>query len=118
MLESVHTTGQATWSDDQLLVLQRRGYPEECYFTFSYSPVEDDAGKVCGIFSALTETTERVLAGRRAQVAQELAAGLAEAYSTESVAQQALAVLAVLRLWMYPALLCIASKTTDRPLLG
>ncbi len=94
MLESVHTTGQATWSDDQLLVLQRRGYPEECYFTFSYSPVEDDAGKVCGIFSALTETTERVLAGRRAQVAQELAAGLAEAHSTESVAEQALAVLA------------------------
>ena len=35
MLDRVLTLGDATWSDDQLLLLERRGYPEECYFSFS-----------------------------------------------------------------------------------
>ena len=34
MLESVFRTGKATWSDNQLLLLRRNGFPEECYFTF------------------------------------------------------------------------------------
>src|SRR5579872_3472029 len=39
MLEGVMQRGEATWSDDLLLMLERSGYPEECYFTFSYSPI-------------------------------------------------------------------------------
>ena len=37
MLDGVIKTGKATWSDDLLLMLQRFGYPEECYFSFSPS---------------------------------------------------------------------------------
>ena len=39
MLDGVVASGEATWSDDQLLLLERRGYAEECYFSFSFSPV-------------------------------------------------------------------------------
>ena len=38
-IERVLHGGQATWDDKLLLFLQRSGYPEETYHTFSYSPV-------------------------------------------------------------------------------
>ena len=46
MLEGVFETGVATWSEDLLLVMDRNIPREENYFTFSYSPIRDDAGKV------------------------------------------------------------------------
>jgi signal transduction histidine kinase len=72
MLQGVMATGTATWSDDQLLLLDRNGYVEECYFTFSYSPIHDEAGQVGGVFTAVTETTGRVLGERRLRVLRDL----------------------------------------------
>ena len=40
----VLATGEATWDEGLLLFLERSGYPEETYHTFSYSPVLDDDG--------------------------------------------------------------------------
>ncbi|RYZ20990.1 MAG: hypothetical protein EOO16_14660, partial [Chitinophagaceae bacterium] len=57
--------GISTWSEDQLLVMNRHGYEEETYFTFSYSPVLNEEGVVSGLFCACIETTEKVLAARR-----------------------------------------------------
>jgi hypothetical protein len=65
MLDRVLTRGDATWSEDQLLLLERRGYPEECYFSFSFSPVHGANGGVDGIFTAVIENTGRVLGERR-----------------------------------------------------
>lgn len=59
--------GTATWSEDQVLYMNRHGYVEETYFTFSYSPIVDDSGSVSGLFCACIETTEKVLAARRIQ---------------------------------------------------
>ena len=39
MLAGVMERGEATWADDLMLLLERNGYAEECYFTFSYSPI-------------------------------------------------------------------------------
>ena len=50
MLEGVFATGDATWSEDFLYVLNRNLPREEGYFTFSYSPIRDDCGAVNGIF--------------------------------------------------------------------
>src|SRR6516164_1811321 len=55
MWESVFATGEATWSEDFLYVLDRNLPHEEGYFTFSYSPIWDDAGAVGGIFCACNE---------------------------------------------------------------
>lgn len=65
LLDHVMMTGIATWSEDQLLVLNRHGYSEECYFTFSYTPIWEPSGLVGGIFIAVYETTQQILSERR-----------------------------------------------------
>jgi len=72
MSDSVFATGEATWSEDLLLVLKRSLPREECYFTFSYSPIRDDAGSIGGVFCAATETTERVVGERRLRTLRDL----------------------------------------------
>ena len=47
-IEHVLRTGEATWDEALLLFLERSGYPEETYHTFSYSPLADDDGRVAG----------------------------------------------------------------------
>ena len=56
--------GTSTWSEDQVLYMNRHGYVEETYFTFSYSPVMDESGSVGGLFCACIETTGKVVATR------------------------------------------------------
>ncbi len=85
MLEGVLTQGEATWSDNQMLPLVRNGYVEECYFTFSYSPIRDETGGIGGVFTAVTETTGQVLGGRRLRTLHELAERTAEAQSASEV---------------------------------
>lgn len=81
MLDGVITTGEATWSDDLLLQLQRYGYSEECYFSFSFSPIRIETGAIGGVFTAVMETTERLIAERRLNTLRELAARIADADS-------------------------------------
>jgi PAS domain S-box-containing protein len=57
--------GEATWAEDMHLVMQRNGYPEDTWYTFSYSPIRDESGGIGGMFCACTETTAKVLAERR-----------------------------------------------------
>ena len=47
--ESVLRTGKATWDEGLLLFLERQGFPEETYHTFSYSPVPDGGGGIGGM---------------------------------------------------------------------
>ena len=61
-LDGVLKRGEATWSEDLLLPLERYGYLEEAYFTYSYSPIRAADGRVGGAFTAVFETTERVSA--------------------------------------------------------
>jgi signal transduction histidine kinase len=56
--------GHATYHEDLSLVMNRKGYDEQTWFTFSYSPVRDESGKVAGMFCAVFETTQKVLAER------------------------------------------------------
>ncbi len=56
--------GQATYREDLPLVMNRKGFDEQTWFTFSYSPVRDEDGRVAGMFCAVSETTEKVLAER------------------------------------------------------
>lgn len=69
----VYETGQATWDRALLLMLNRHGYPEETYHTFSYSPLVGDTEKVEGIFCAVTEETDRVISVRRLASLEALA---------------------------------------------
>jgi PAS domain S-box-containing protein len=76
MLQGVLHDGVATRHDDLLLLLQRRGFVEECYFTFSYSPLRLDDGSVAGVFVTVLETTARVVSERRLRLLGDLATRL------------------------------------------
>jgi PAS domain S-box-containing protein len=56
--------GRSIYREDLPLVMNRKGYAEQTWFTFSYSPVRDEAGRIAGMFCAVSETTRRVLAER------------------------------------------------------
>src|SRR5580704_3755757 len=71
--DSVVRTGKATWDEGLLLFLERRGFKEETYHTFSYSPVPDDKGGVGGLLCVVTEDTERTIGERRLRTLRELA---------------------------------------------
>src|SRR6478735_2135553 len=71
-IESVLATGQATWDEDLLLFLERSGYPEETYHTFSYSPLADDV-HFFGMLCVVTENTDRVLSERRMATLRDMA---------------------------------------------
>jgi signal transduction histidine kinase/DNA-binding response OmpR family regulator len=73
MLDAVLSRGESTFSEDLMLPLERKGFPEECYFTFSYSPIRDEAGRVGGVFCSVVETTSQVLAVRRTRTLRRLA---------------------------------------------
>ena len=90
-IESVLETGVATWDEDLLLFLERSGYPEETYHTFSYSPVDDDSGGTAGMLCVVTENTRRVLADRRLRALHDLGE-----LSTSSVGSEAEACRAVI----------------------
>jgi signal transduction histidine kinase/DNA-binding response OmpR family regulator len=57
--------GEATWDEGLLLFLERQGFVEETYHSFSYSPVHGDQGMVEGMLCVVTEETARVLSARR-----------------------------------------------------
>jgi PAS domain S-box-containing protein len=73
LYEDVVQTGKATWADNLLLEMDRFGYVEETYFTFSYSPIRDESGQVGGVLITCTETTEGVIGERRLRVLRDLA---------------------------------------------
>jgi signal transduction histidine kinase/CheY-like chemotaxis protein len=63
--------GHATYREDLPLVMNRKGYDEQTWFTFSYSPVRDESGQVAGMFCAVSETTQKVLAERALRESNE-----------------------------------------------
>jgi signal transduction histidine kinase/DNA-binding response OmpR family regulator len=67
-------TGRPYHSGDQRLIINRHGYPEEAYFTFSLSAIRDTDGTIVGLFNAITETTQHLLYERRLQVLRRLGA--------------------------------------------
>ncbi|MET1073455.1 MAG: ATP-binding protein, partial [Umezawaea sp.] len=71
-IENVLTTGKATWDQALLLFLERSGYSEESYHTFSYSPLRDDTGTVVGMLCVVSEDTERVIGERRMATLRDL----------------------------------------------
>ncbi|MDB5205964.1 MAG: sensor histidine kinase [Flavisolibacter sp.] len=60
LIDQVLAGGEATWSEDQLIPIYRNGCLEDVYWTFSYTPVNDEEGDVGGVLVVCTETTDKV----------------------------------------------------------
>ena len=63
--------GESTFFEDLPLTLERFGYPEQCWFTFSYSPLRDTQGDIRGLFCAAVETSAKMRADLRARASEE-----------------------------------------------
>ena len=75
--------GQPAYLEDQRMFLDRHGYLEETFFTFSFSPIRDHAGEVVGLFHPTTETTARLLAQRRTRTLRDLMTRATEARTVD-----------------------------------
>ncbi len=93
-IDRVLSTATATYDEGLCLFLERSGFREETYHTFSYSPVRGDSGAVEGMLCVVTEETERVLAQRRLTALAALSSSTMGAHDVAKACQAALAVLA------------------------
>ncbi|MGZ4438576.1 MAG: SpoIIE family protein phosphatase, partial [Nocardioidaceae bacterium] len=92
LVDQVLQTGVATWDESLLLFLERNGYPEETYHTFSYSPLTDDSGHIAGMLCVVIEDTQSVIGNRHLRVLRDLgvrsAANLGEVEAVERASRQ------------------------------
>src|SRR5579863_1295437 len=72
LADKVFAKAEASFANDVRLFMSRGEYLEETYYSFSYSPIYDESGKVGGLFCPSTETTARVLHARRLRTLSEL----------------------------------------------
>lgn len=93
MMQSVLKGRGATWVYNEPVPLHRRGFLEECFFTFSYSPVRGADGTIEGVVDIAAETTAEVQNRRRLDVLARLNAALADVHGPDEVRRRALVVL-------------------------
>ena len=86
-IQTVLDTSQSTYDEALLLFLERSGFPEETYHTFSYSPLADDEGRICGMLCVVTEETERVIGERRLKTLRDVASKLAATKTVDEMLQ-------------------------------
>jgi PAS domain S-box-containing protein len=86
--------GEATYVQDVPVdIVQRKGHPEQTWWTASFSPVMDEAGAVGGVLIILQETTERILTEQRLRFLVDLSTrlrGIAEARNVMATAAEML----------------------------
>ncbi|MHC5779006.1 response regulator, partial [Nostoc sp.] len=84
-IESALRKNEGTFDEALLFIMLRKGYPEEAYVTFSYSPIPDDHGGTGGIFCACTDDTQRIVGERQLALLQELATRTTDARTFDEV---------------------------------
>ncbi|HEY2857064.1 MAG TPA: ATP-binding protein, partial [Terracidiphilus sp.] len=81
----VMESGEASWDETLFLILERNGYPEETYHTFSYSPLAGSDGRIQGMLCVVMEDTGRVLGERQLSSLGTLASALVDANTRDEV---------------------------------
>jgi len=86
--------GHASYIENQRMFLDRNGYLEETFFTFSFSPIHDETGKVGGLFHPVTEQTGKMLSERRTRALRDVTVRTGKARTIADVFALATATLA------------------------
>jgi len=84
---------EGTYDEALLLLMERNGYREETYYTFSYSPVPGDDGGPAGIICANTDDTERIVGERHLSTLTDLGKALIDCKNSDDVFHKTVAVL-------------------------
>ena len=93
MLRQVMEKDEGTYVESQLLIMERNGYPEETYYTFSYTPIPGDDGKTAGMFCANTDDTDKIISERQLRTLTQLGKRLADCRSNREIIEKTIATL-------------------------
>ena len=93
LLETALGGDLGTYVEAKLLIMERNGYPEETYYTFSYSPIPNDDGTVGGILCANSDDTQRVIGERQLALLRDLAASTVETRTWQDACAQGMVAL-------------------------
>lgn len=85
--------GETFYAQDLLMYLARKGFIEETYWTFSYSPFYNDDGQVGGLFCACNEESEKIHRQRRLNSIKNISALSAHNQDIESLCRATVAAL-------------------------
>ncbi|MBP8232499.1 MAG: response regulator [Rhizorhabdus sp.] len=94
MLAQAMQGDEGIYVEEQLLIMERNGYPEETYYTFSYSPIPDDQGRPGGIICANSDDTAKVIGKRQLALLTDLANRAMAAENGRDACQASVAALA------------------------
>ncbi|HEY2509927.1 MAG TPA: ATP-binding protein [Polyangiaceae bacterium] len=101
---------EGTYDEALLLIMERNGYPEETYYTFSYSPVRTDDGGTGGIICANTDDTQRIINERQIASLREQAARTLHARTVAEACEKSAQALGTNRRDVPFALLYVAER--------
>ena len=87
--EAAMRGNEGTYDEALQLIMDRNGYEEETYYTFSYSPVPNDQGGTGGILCANTDDTQRIVGERQVRLLRDLAARTGDARTAAAACQRA-----------------------------
>ncbi|MGB8192693.1 MAG: ATP-binding protein, partial [Chitinophagaceae bacterium] len=93
MLKQVMEKGEGTYVESQLLIMERNGYPEETYYTFSYTPIPGDEGEIAGMFCANTDDTDRIISERQLLTLTRLGKNITDSQTSEEIIKKTIATL-------------------------
>src|SRR5260370_10823893 len=78
-------SGKSAYLEKMRMFLDRYGFLEETWFTFSFSPITDESGGIGGLFHPVTEMTSQMLSERRTRTLRDLASRAGRAKTSEDV---------------------------------
>jgi signal transduction histidine kinase len=84
---------EGTYDEALLLMMERNGYPEETYYTFSYSPVPGDQGGTSGIICANTDDTQRIIGERQLRTLKDVGKNITDVKSPDDIYAKVIATL-------------------------
>jgi PAS domain S-box-containing protein len=93
LLRQVMENDEGTYVESQLLIMERNGYPEETYYTFSYTPIPGDDGGTAGMICANTDDTERIISERQLKTLTQLGARLTDSKSSQEIIKETISTL-------------------------
>ena len=93
MLEMVLNEGRSTLFENILHLLERDGYLQEAYFTYTHSPVYGESGKIGGIFTLVNETSHTIINERRQDTLNELTKEITRCKTKDEIYKHAIKVL-------------------------
>lgn len=88
MLNQVMHENVGTYVEEQLLIMERNGYPEETYYTFSYTPIAGDDGRTEGMICANTDDTDKIISERQLRTLTRLGKSFTDVKTDDEVFQR------------------------------